>query len=122
MGSEMCIRDRNKRTRARNLNAYINNLQRQLGNKGKLSKPIYLKRLSQTNSNVSLANIKASVQANAQRILRTTATQTPSTAAGTPSTATRKPSTAAQTLSPKTVTAARTQGATASGRRSARPK
>ena len=57
-----------KITRARNLNAYINNLQRQLGNKGKLKKNIYLSSLNKNNSNASLANIKARANANAQRI------------------------------------------------------
>lgn len=60
----------NKRTRSRNLNAYINNLQKQLGNKGKLNKSIYLSNLSKKNSNASLANIKARVKANAERINR----------------------------------------------------
>ena len=60
----------NKITRARNLNAYINNLQRQLGNKGKLNKSIYLSNLNKNNSNVALFNIKARAKANAQRILR----------------------------------------------------
>ena len=60
----------NKITRARNLNAYINNLQRQLGNKGKLNKSVYLSNLNKNNSNASLATIKARAKANAQRILR----------------------------------------------------
>ena len=60
----------NKITRARNLNAYINNLQRQLGNKGKLNKSIYLSNLNKNNSNVSLFNIKARAKANADRISR----------------------------------------------------
>lgn len=60
----------NKITRAKNLNAYINNLQRQLGNKGKLIKSIYLSNLNKNNSNNSLFNIKAKAKANAQRILR----------------------------------------------------
>ena len=60
----------NKITRAKNLNAYINNLQRQLGNKGKLNKSIYLSNLNKNNSNVALFNIKARAKANAQRILR----------------------------------------------------
>ena len=60
----------NKITRARNLNAYINNLQRRLGDKGSLNKSIYLSNLNKNNSNVSLANIKARAKANTQRILR----------------------------------------------------
>ena len=60
----------NKITRAKNLTAYINNLQRQLGNKGKLNKNIYLSSLSKNNSNVALFNIKARAKANAQRIYR----------------------------------------------------
>lgn len=60
----------NKLTRSRNLTVYINNLQRQLGNKGKLKKNIYLSNLSKNNSNMSLANIKARAKANADRISR----------------------------------------------------
>ena len=63
----------NKLTRVRSLNAYINNLQRQLSNKGKLNKlnkPRYLSKLSESNTNNSLANIKARVLSNAKRILR----------------------------------------------------
>ena len=60
----------NKITRAKNLNAYINNLQRQLGNKGKLNKSIYLSYLNKNNSNMSLFNIKARAKANAQRIFK----------------------------------------------------
>jgi hypothetical protein len=60
----------NKITRARNLSAYINNLQRNLGNKGKLNKSVYLSNLNKNNSNASLAIIKARANANAQRILR----------------------------------------------------
>ena len=60
----------NKITRARNLNAYINNLQRQLGTKGNLNKSVYLSNLNKNNSNVSLATIKARAKANAQRISR----------------------------------------------------
>jgi hypothetical protein len=59
-----------KITRARNLNAYINKLQRQLGNRGKLNKSVYLSNLNKNNSNVALFNIKARAYANAQRILR----------------------------------------------------
>jgi hypothetical protein len=58
-----------KRNRVRSLNAYINNLQRQLGNKGKLNKSIYLSNLNKNNSNVALFNIKARAKANAQRII-----------------------------------------------------
>jgi len=56
-----------------NLNAYINNLQRQLSNRGKLNKlnkPRYLSELTQNNSTGVLDTIKAKVKANAQRILR----------------------------------------------------
>jgi hypothetical protein len=60
----------NKLTRVRSLNTYINNLQRQLGNKGKLKKPMYLYKLSESNTNNSLAAIKARAKANAQRILK----------------------------------------------------
>ena len=63
----------NKLTRARNLNAYINNLQRQLSNRGKLNKlnkSRYLSELSQNSTIDSLLNIKKKVKANAQRILR----------------------------------------------------
>ena len=63
----------NKLTRVRSLNTYINNLQRQLREKGKsnkLNKKIYLSKLSKSNTNTSLANIKARATANAQRILR----------------------------------------------------
>jgi hypothetical protein len=60
----------NAAKRRANLNAYINNLQRQLSNRGKLNKPRYLSELTQNNSNVSLDTIKAKVKANAQRILR----------------------------------------------------
>ena len=63
----------NKLTRVRILNTYINNLQRQLIEKGKLNKlnkKIYLAKLSKSNTNTSLANIKAIATANAQRILR----------------------------------------------------
>jgi hypothetical protein len=60
----------NKLTRSRNLTAYINNLQRQLGNKGKLNKSIYLSNLNKNNSNVTLFNIKARAKANAQRIFK----------------------------------------------------
>jgi len=55
-----------------NLNAYINNLQRQLSNRGKLNKlnkPRYLSELTQNNSTGVLDTIKAKVKANAQRIL-----------------------------------------------------
>ena len=55
-----------------NLNAYINNLQRQLSNRGKLNKlnkPRYLSELTQNNSTGVLATIKARVKANAQRFL-----------------------------------------------------
>ena len=62
----------NNATRRRsNLNAYINNLQRQLFEKGKLNKlnkPRYLSELNQKNSNDALAAIKARAKANAQRI------------------------------------------------------
>jgi hypothetical protein len=60
----------NKLTRVRNLNDHINNLQGELGNKGKLNKSIYLSKLSKSNTNTSLANIKARATANAKRILR----------------------------------------------------
>jgi hypothetical protein len=60
----------NKITRAKNLTAYLNNLQRQLGNKGKLNKSRYLSNLNKNNSNVSLANIKDRAHTNAQRIYR----------------------------------------------------
>jgi hypothetical protein len=56
-----------KITRARNLNAYINKLQRQLGNRGKLNKSVYLSNLNKNNSNVALFNIKARAYANALR-------------------------------------------------------
>ena len=62
-----------KRNRVRSLNTYINNLQRKLTEKGKsnkLNKPRYLSELSKSNTNTSLANIKARATANAQRILR----------------------------------------------------
>ncbi len=55
-----------------NLSAYINNLQRQLSNRGKLNKlnkPRYLSELTQNNSTGVLDTIKAKVKANAQRIL-----------------------------------------------------
>ena len=65
----------NKITRARNLNAYINNLQRQLGNKGKLNKSIYLSNLKKNNTNAMLANIKARAKANADRNSRVTKRQ-----------------------------------------------
>jgi hypothetical protein len=61
-----------KITRARNLNAYINNLQRQLGDKGKLKKNVYLSSLSKSNTNNSLAAIKARVLTNAKRIIGST--------------------------------------------------
>ena len=60
----------NKLTRSRNLTAYLNNLQRNLGNKGKLNKSIYLSNLSKKNSNASLVIIKARANANAERINR----------------------------------------------------
>jgi len=62
----------NAAKRRANLNAYINNLQRQLSNRGKLNKlnkPRYLSELTQNNSTRVLATIKARVKANAQRIL-----------------------------------------------------
>ena len=65
----------NKITRARNLNAYINKLQGQLGNRGKLNKSVYLSNLNKNNSNVSLATIKARAYANAQRIFRIRASE-----------------------------------------------
>lgn len=61
----------NKRTRYQILNAYINNLQRQLSNRGKLNKlkkSRYLSELSQNSTNASLLNIKARVFSNAKRI------------------------------------------------------
>jgi hypothetical protein len=63
----------NAAKRRANLNAYINNLQRQLSNRGKLNKlnkPRYLSELTQNNSTGVLDTIKAKVKANAQRILR----------------------------------------------------
>jgi hypothetical protein len=58
----------NAAKRRANLNAYINNLQRQLDTKGNLKKSVYLSKLNKNNSNVSLANIKAEANANARRI------------------------------------------------------
>jgi len=61
-----------KRNRVRSLNTYINNLQRELIEKGKsnkLNKKMYLSKLSNNNTINSLANIKARAKANAQRIL-----------------------------------------------------
>jgi hypothetical protein len=60
----------NTTKRIKNLNAYLNNLQRQLGNKGNLNKSVYLSKLRQTNSNTMLANMKVRANANAQRISR----------------------------------------------------
>jgi hypothetical protein len=60
----------NKITRTQNLSAYINKLQRELGNRGKLTKSVYLSNLSKNNSNMSLATIKARANANAKRIYR----------------------------------------------------
>ena len=53
--------------RINNLNAYLNNLQRNLGNKGKLNKSIYLNKLRQTNSNKMLTNMKVRAKANAAK-------------------------------------------------------
>jgi len=63
-----------KRNRVRSLNAYINNLQRKLSERGKsnkLNKTMYLSNLSKSNTNNSLAAIKARVFLNAKRILKT---------------------------------------------------
>ena len=60
----------NTTKRIKNLNAYLNNLQRNLGNKGNLNKSVYLSKLRQTNSNTMLANMKVRANANAQRISR----------------------------------------------------
>jgi len=59
----------NATKRRANLNAYLNNLQRNLGSRGNLNKSIYLSNLKKTNTNVMLANIKARARANADRIL-----------------------------------------------------
>jgi len=68
-GNAMNVNNATKRRS--NLNAYINNLQRQLSERGKLNKlnkPRYLSELNQKNSNDALAAIKARAKANAQRI------------------------------------------------------
>ena len=68
-GNAMNVNNATKRRS--NLNAYINNLQRQLSNRGKLNKlnkTMYLSNLSKSNTNNSLAAIKARAKANAQRI------------------------------------------------------
>ncbi len=57
----------NTTKRIKNLNAYLNNLQRQLGNKGKLNKSIYLSNLKKTNTNAMLANMKVRAKANAAK-------------------------------------------------------
>lgn len=60
-----------KRNRVRSLNTYINKLQRQLIEKGKLNKlnkNMYLSKLSNNNTINSLANIKARAFSNAKRI------------------------------------------------------
>ena len=65
----------NKLTRARILNAYINYLQGELSKRGKsnkLYKKIYLSSLSKSNTNNSLAAIKARAKANAKRIINST--------------------------------------------------
>jgi hypothetical protein len=59
----------NPTKRINNLNAYLNNLQRNLGSRGNLNKSIYLSNLKKTNTNGMLANIKARAKANADRIL-----------------------------------------------------
>jgi hypothetical protein len=59
----------NATKRRANLNAYINNLQRQLGTKGNLNKSVYLSNLNKNNSNASLDTIKARARANADSIL-----------------------------------------------------
>ena len=69
-GATSQMNTNNATKRRANLNAYINNLQRQLGNKGKLNKPGYLSNLNKNNSNGALAIIKNRVKANAQRINR----------------------------------------------------
>ena len=64
-----------KITRARSLNAYINYLQGELSKRGKsnkLYKKIYLSSLSKSNTNNSLAAIKARAKANAKRIINST--------------------------------------------------
>ena len=65
----------NTTKRINNLNAYLNNLQRNLGNRGKLNKSIYLSNLKKNNTNVMLANIKARAKANADRNSRVTKRQ-----------------------------------------------
>jgi hypothetical protein len=61
-----------KRNRVRSLNTYINNLQRKLIEKGKsnkLNKKMYLFKLSESNTNNSLAAIRARAFSNAKRII-----------------------------------------------------
>ena len=61
-----------KRNRVRSLNTYINNLQRKLNEKGKsnkLKKTMYLSNLHKSNTNNSLAAIKARAFSNAKRII-----------------------------------------------------
>ena len=61
-----------KRNRVRSLNTYINNLQRQLIEKGKsnkLNKNMYLSKLSNNNTINSLAAIRARALSNAKRII-----------------------------------------------------